>query len=44
MENRIKTVLKTALVAMLISSMAGCFYYRRVDDRDDERRPRYFDR
>ncbi len=40
----IKTLMKTVLVAVLISSIAGCFYYRRVDDRDDERRPRYSER
>ena len=38
----IKSVVTTALVAMLISSIAGCFYYRRVDA--DGRRDPYYDR
>lgn len=35
MRTRIKKVLMTGMVAVLVSSLAGCFYYRR-DDRDDD--------
>jgi len=32
MRTRIKTALKACIVAVLVSSLAGCFYYRRIDD------------
>ncbi len=38
----IKNVLTTVLVAILISSIAGCFYYRRTDV--DRGRDPYYDR
>ena len=38
----IKSIVTTTIVAILISSIAGCFYYRRVD-ADDRRYP-YYDR
>lgn len=38
----IKSVATTALVAILITSIAGCFYYRRTDV--DNRPDPYYDR
>ena len=32
MRPRIKNVLMSGLVAVLVSSIVGCFYYRRIDD------------
>jgi hypothetical protein len=43
MQTMIKNALVTGLMAVLISSIVGCIYYRRVDP-DGGRRDRYYDR
>jgi hypothetical protein len=43
MRTRIKKLFMTGMVAVLVSTLAGCFYYRR-DDRDDYHHRYYHDR